>query len=98
MLLQVLKDLLLGPTDADVVANDGMEKIAAIGAGRRAGTHDLLELIDAIGTAIAAAKAVAIYACRGRSSLAPFTPNDAPIDDSIDIAEFTNGAIKRIAG
>src|SRR5262249_38401146 len=94
----MVKDPFFVPTAADVMADDGMEDIAAVGAVRHAGTHDPLELVDAVGTTIAAAETIAVGACRGHSSLAALAPDDPPVDHLVDVAECANGTIERGAG
>src|SRR5262245_42013160 len=51
-LLQMLQDPRDVPAAADKVPDDGMKEIAAVGAFRRAGAHDLLDLLDAVATSV----------------------------------------------
>ena len=56
-LLQVLQDLLNTPATAEVMADDRVKYVAAVGTLRGSRAHDLLDLIDAV----AAAAAVEAY-------------------------------------
>ena len=79
----MLQDLLGIPTAADIVPDDRVKQIAAVGTGRRAGTHDLLDLVDAVAAAVAAA-VEAVAADRRSSfrscSLAALAPHHGPVD------------------
>ena len=47
------EDLLGSPTAAEIMADEGVKDVAAVGAARGSGAHDLLDLIDTIAAAVA---------------------------------------------
>ena len=93
MLLQVLEDLLSVPAAADVVADDRVEHVAAIGPRRRSFPHDLLDLIDAVAAAVAV-EAVAV-ARRGCSAAAALRRSPQTRPQSITLSMLLSS---RIAG
>ena len=89
-LLEMRKNPLHVPATADIMADDRMKRVAAVGSFRRAVADYLLNLINAVAGAIAV-KAVAIrYGCVCSSSLAAFAPNHAPVEHLVDVGEFAN--------
>ena len=99
MLLQVGENTLQVPAAADVMADDGVEHVGPIGPRRRSFPHDLLDFLNAV-TAAAAVEPVA-FARRGLfccSSFPALTPDQAPLDHVIDVAEFTDRGIECVAG
>ena len=84
-LLQVFDNLLDAPATADIVADNAVKHVAAIGSGRSAVPHDLLDFVDAVfGTVAVEAVTVSPCqsCCRGFRScrLAAFSPDNAPVD------------------
>src|SRR5262245_30992120 len=98
MFLQVLKDLLHIPAAAEIVADDRVKQVAAVGCFSSTTLHNELDLVDGIAAAIdIAGNPIAVRMCRCRG-LAALAPNKSPVNYVVDIAELTDGTIKRIAG
>src|SRR5262249_46889190 len=97
MFLQVFEDAIDLPATADIVPYNGVKYIAAVSTRRRTFTHDQLNVIDAV-FASSAVEAISFdwsfLFCR----FTPLTPHQSPIKYLVDVAQFTNCRIKRIAG
>ena len=75
------RDLLDIPAAADIMADDRVKHIAAIGAVRSAAADNLLDLVDAVAAAVAVeAVAVARRCSFCSSSLAALAPDDGPVE------------------
>ena len=79
-------DLLNAPAAAEVMADDHVKRVAAIGAGRSTFAHDPFNVVDVV-AGPATIEAVTVDLCCSRfcrSGFAAFSPGDSPVKRPIE--------------